>query len=204
MYSFRNNHEEQLTTSTTSAVKRQSLKRKLEQDFEQQQREDRKPFAIDSSDVASQDLEQEICVHVEILNSKLTSSESDRAQAKAAAHQIAEIAKNDDSVELIVECDDVPALVKHLRAPFPLTEGDVNYEHEVEKRAAAGSLRTLAETFLHVSVLAQISQVLKDPTVSKEVLKQSARVYHQVLNYPLSIVIFILLILLSGLALSRR
>ncbi|KAM7254159.1 hypothetical protein ACFE04_031841 [Oxalis oulophora] len=150
------NHEEQLTTSTTSAVKRRSLKRKLEQDFEQQQREDRKPFAIDSSDVASQDLEQEIRVHVDILNSKLTSSESDRALAKAAAHQIAEIAKNDDWVELIVECDAVPALVKHLRAPSQLTEGDVNYEHEVEKvcafaigllavkRAAAGSLRTLA------------------------------------------------------------
>lgn len=45
----------------------------------------------------------------------------------------------DDIANVIVDCQVVPALVKHLRSPAPLVEGDSNpipFEHEVEKGCA--------------------------------------------------------------------
>lgn len=70
---------------------RRSLKRKLEQDFEE--KPDRK-VSIVESDATQQDLVQDIRAQIDILNSKFSSDETDRAAAKTASHALVEFAKN--------------------------------------------------------------------------------------------------------------
>lgn len=77
-------HHEQPTNSA-----RRSLKRKLEEDFE----EDRKIVSLLSHD-AHQDLVREVKDQVEILDSVFSSTEADRASAKRAIHVLSELAKN--------------------------------------------------------------------------------------------------------------
>ncbi|KAK6239205.1 hypothetical protein QUC31_004674 [Theobroma cacao] len=115
---------------------RRSLKRKLEQDLEEG-KADRCKVPVVESRLTHQDLLHEVRLYVGLLNSTLSFSKADRAAAKRATHFLSELAKNEDIVNLIVECDAVPALVKHLQTPPPLREGDaMPLEHEVEKGSA--------------------------------------------------------------------
>ncbi|XP_047941932.1 ARM REPEAT PROTEIN INTERACTING WITH ABF2-like isoform X2 [Salvia hispanica] len=82
-----------------------------------------------------QDLMRDVQAQVEILD-----SEHDRASAVNAIHVLSELAKNEDMVNLIVDCKAVPVLVKHLQTPPLLLRdgegGSRSYEYEVEKRSA--------------------------------------------------------------------
>lgn len=109
------------------------MKRKLEGDFE----DDRKVSSHD--DDAHQDLASEVRTQVEILDSTFSSTEADRASAKTAIHVLCELAKNEEIVNVVVDCGAVPALVKHLQVPSLGNQGDggqMPYEHEVEKGSA--------------------------------------------------------------------
>ncbi|KAJ8547528.1 hypothetical protein K7X08_011114 [Anisodus acutangulus] len=126
-----NHHKHTERSSTTSG--RRSLKRKLDEDLE----DDRNV----ASDDTQQDLAREVRTQVEILESSCSSSESDRASSKRAIHVLSELAKNEEIVNVIVDCGAVPALVQHLQAPpyVSESEGEGNqmpYEHEVEKGSA--------------------------------------------------------------------
>lgn len=117
-----------------SLPERKGQKRKLDQDDVE---EDHREISAPSAD-ARQALLSEVSAQVHILNSTFSWSESDRAAAKRATHVLAELAKNEEVVNVIVEGDAVPALVKHLQPP-PSGENDRSsnpYEHEVEKGSA--------------------------------------------------------------------
>ncbi|XP_027115643.1 ARM REPEAT PROTEIN INTERACTING WITH ABF2 [Coffea eugenioides] len=118
----------------SSSAARRSLKRKLDEDFE----DDRKIEALSPPD-AHQDLVREVRTQVQILDSTFSSIEADRASSKRAIQILSELAKNEEIVNVIVDCGAVPALVRHLQAPPPVREGDSAprpYEHEVEKGSA--------------------------------------------------------------------
>ncbi|XP_023539244.1 ARM REPEAT PROTEIN INTERACTING WITH ABF2-like [Cucurbita pepo subsp. pepo] len=111
---------------------RKGHKRKLEEEFEEE-----RGISVPTGD-AKRALLSEVSAQVEILNSTFSWKESDRAAAKRATHVLAELAKNEEVVNVIVEGGAVPALVKHLQAP-PIVEGDRSlkpFEHEVEKGSA--------------------------------------------------------------------
>ncbi|KAL6500476.1 hypothetical protein OROHE_025842 [Orobanche hederae] len=79
---------------------------------------------------------------VEILDSAFSPSEKDRLAAKNAIAVLSDLARNEDNVNVIVDCAAVPRLVRHLQAPPLPREGDVDpipFEHEVVK----GSVFTL-------------------------------------------------------------
>ncbi|RWR76770.1 arm repeat protein interacting with ABF2 isoform X2 [Cinnamomum micranthum f. kanehirae] len=80
----------------------------------------------------------EISAQVSILNNTFSSNESDRSAAKRAAHVLAELAKNEDVVNMIVDGGAVPALVRQLQAPpvADMGRAQVAFEHEVEKGCA--------------------------------------------------------------------
>ncbi|KAM3735288.1 hypothetical protein ACB098_10G077700 [Castanea mollissima] len=127
-----------MVLSKVTTAKR-SLKRKLEPEFEDRGEDDRKVFVSEPRDASDRDLVPDILAQISVLNSALSSFEADRAAAKSAAASIAELAKNEDIVDIIVECGAVPALVKHLQVPAVVREGDSDlrpYEHEVEKGSA--------------------------------------------------------------------
>ncbi|XP_050236479.1 ARM REPEAT PROTEIN INTERACTING WITH ABF2-like [Mercurialis annua] len=123
---------------------RRSVKRKLEQEFHEERdpAHKRTAISIDVDDVVDddvrEDLAREIHAHVDVLNSNFSSVEADRGAAKRAVNLLAQLAKNEEVVNLIVECGAVPALVTHLKAPPPLRGESVpkRYEHEVEKESA--------------------------------------------------------------------
>lgn len=111
---------------------RKGQKRKLEEDDD-----DEREISYPSED-AHRVLLCEVSTQVTILNTTCSWSEADRATAKRATHALAELAKNEEFVNYIVDGGAVPALVKHLCAP-PWSEGDVDskpFEHEVEKGSA--------------------------------------------------------------------
>ncbi|KAL0548268.1 hypothetical protein IC582_012716 [Cucumis melo] len=111
---------------------RKGHKRKLEEEFEEE-----REISVPTGD-AKQAILTEVSDQVEILNSTFSWKEADRAAAKRATHVLAELAKNEEVVNVIVEGGAVPALVKHLQAP-PTIEGDRSlkpFEHEVEKGSA--------------------------------------------------------------------
>ncbi|KAJ6794270.1 ARM REPEAT PROTEIN INTERACTING WITH ABF2 [Iris pallida] len=93
---------------------------------------------------SEQTLEEEIETQVEVLRRCFSWVEADRAAAKRATHVLAELAKNEDFVNEIVEGEAVPALVRHLQEPPPppaATSGGASgaerpFEHEVEKGSA--------------------------------------------------------------------
>ncbi|KAF2285373.1 hypothetical protein GH714_003282 [Hevea brasiliensis] len=114
---------------------RKGQKRKLEEEIEEE-RQEISP-AVPFGD-ARQALLYEVAAQVNILNSTFSWNEADRAAAKRATHVLAEFAKNEELVNVIVEGGAVPALVKHLQAPQS-SEADRNpkpFEHEVEKGSA--------------------------------------------------------------------
>ncbi|XP_062085796.1 ARM REPEAT PROTEIN INTERACTING WITH ABF2-like [Humulus lupulus] len=118
---------------------RKSLKRKLDQDFQEeldQQSSDRK-----ISSVAPHDAHQDLLREVRSLIGILGSADSDRAASKRATHALCELAKNEEIVNVIVDCGAVPVLVKHLQtsllSPGRGVEGAPRpYEHEVERNGA--------------------------------------------------------------------
>ncbi|KAI4373963.1 hypothetical protein MLD38_012018 [Melastoma candidum] len=122
-----------------SGSRRKGQKRKLD-DPHQLPPQPSAPVDLDRpSDLASsadgrRSLLAEVDTHVAVLHD----SGSDRAAVKRATHVLAELAKNEEIVNLIVEGGAVPALVKHLVAPS--AEGDrsisTQFEHEVEKGCA--------------------------------------------------------------------
>ncbi|CAI9107837.1 OLC1v1007306C1 [Oldenlandia corymbosa var. corymbosa] len=119
----------------SSSAARRSLKRKLDEDFD----DDRKIDAALSPRYDQQDLARDIRTQVEILQSSFSSAEADRAAAKRAIQMLSDLAKNEEMVNIIVECGAVPPLVRHLQSPEPVSEGYCTpkpYEHEVEKGSA--------------------------------------------------------------------
>ncbi|KAL5701840.1 hypothetical protein ACHQM5_027133 [Ranunculus cassubicifolius] len=121
-------HEEQ-----SHHPERKGQKRKLEEDFDEEQQHE---ISLSSPD-GHKALLNDVNVQVNFLNSAFSWKEIDRSVAKRATHVLAELAKN-DVVNIIVEGGAVPALVKHLQAP-PVLSGDSDFkpfEHEVEKGSA--------------------------------------------------------------------
>ncbi|KAH9765141.1 ARM REPEAT PROTEIN INTERACTING WITH ABF2 [Citrus sinensis] len=128
-----------------SVPERKGQKRKLDEETvigdeqqQMQQREISSSSAGTSSSDARQALLSEVSAQVNVLNTTFSWLEADRAAAKRATHVLAELAKNEEVVNWIVEGGAVPALVKHLQAP-PTSEADRNlkpFEHEVEKGSA--------------------------------------------------------------------
>lgn len=130
-------HMENLKRSehSSSSGSKKSLKRKLDQEFE----EDRSRVGSPSAEDARQDIILEVRTQVEILGASFSSTEPDRAASKLAIQILSELAKNEEIVNLIVDCGAVPALVQHLQLPPPTREGDsgpIPYAHEVEKGSA--------------------------------------------------------------------
>ncbi|XAR57218.1 hypothetical protein NMG60_11025279 [Bertholletia excelsa] len=121
-----------------SSSERKGQKRKLEEELD-----DDREFASSSGAGAGDDsqhahLSEEVLAQVSILNATFSWKEADRASAKRATHVLAELAKNEEVVNVIVDGGAVPALVKHLQAP-PLGEVENSpkpFEHEVEKGSA--------------------------------------------------------------------
>ncbi|KAK9287751.1 hypothetical protein L1049_016191 [Liquidambar formosana] len=112
---------------------RKGQKRKLEEELD-----DEREISLQSGD-ARQALLSEVSAQVNVLTSTYSWKEADRAAAKRATHVLAELAKNEEVVNVIVDGGAVPALVKHLQSP-PLTSenerGAKPFEHEVEKGSA--------------------------------------------------------------------
>ncbi|XP_057959325.1 ARM REPEAT PROTEIN INTERACTING WITH ABF2 isoform X2 [Malania oleifera] len=116
-----------------SLPERKGQKRKLEEEIETDREK-----SLPAGD-AHQALLCEIRAQVKVLNTSFSWKEADRAAAKRATHVLAELAKNEDIVNVIVDGGAVPALVKHLQAPAPLNDCDRSpkpFEHEVEKGSA--------------------------------------------------------------------
>lgn len=128
-----------------SVPERKGQKRKLDEETvigdeqqQMQQREISSSSAGTSSSDARQALLSKVSAQVNVLNTTFSWLEADRAAAKRATHVLAELAKNEEVVNWIVEGGAVPALVKHLQAP-PTSEADRDlkpFEHEVEKGSA--------------------------------------------------------------------
>ncbi|XP_020978951.1 ARM REPEAT PROTEIN INTERACTING WITH ABF2-like isoform X1 [Arachis stenosperma] len=115
---------------------RKGQKRKLEDEFEEDHHQISTPPTGDARDAILADVQEQ----VSILNSTFSWKESDRAAAKRATHALADLAKNEEVVNVIVEGGAIPALVQHLQAPL-VTEEDLvqkllPFEHEVEKGSA--------------------------------------------------------------------
>ncbi|KAG9157259.1 hypothetical protein Leryth_004918 [Lithospermum erythrorhizon] len=120
------------SSSSSTSTSRRSLKRKLDEDFEDNTNNN-------NNSIESHDLALKVRAQVVILDSTFSQIESDRAAAKRAIHFLSQLAKNEEEVNLIVDCGAVPALVRHLKAPPPVREGGhapMPYEHEVEKGSA--------------------------------------------------------------------
>lgn len=132
-----------------SVPERKGQKRKLDEETvigdeqqQQQQQQQQREISPSSAGTSSSDARQallcEVSAQVNVLTNTFSWLEADRAAAKRATHVLAELAKNEEVVNWIVEGGAVPALVKHLQAP-PTNEADRNskpFEHEVEKGSA--------------------------------------------------------------------
>ncbi|TYH03873.1 hypothetical protein ES288_A09G253200v1 [Gossypium darwinii] len=153
---------------------RKGQKRKLEEEI-QEDREISLPTGA-----ARRALLAEVTAQVTVLESAFTWRESDRSAAKRATHVLAELAKNEEVVNVIVEGGAVPALVKHLQAP-PCEDRDRSpkpFEHEVEK-GSAFALGLLAVKPEHqqlivdsgaLSHLVNLLRRYKDSSISRAVI----------------------------------
>ncbi|XP_062231321.1 ARM REPEAT PROTEIN INTERACTING WITH ABF2-like isoform X2 [Phragmites australis] len=86
-------------------------------------------------------LAREVRTQVDVLLRCSSWRHADRAAAKRATHVLAELAKNEEVVNVIVEGGAVPALVHHLEEPAAVAAAQEQQlprplEHEVEKGAA--------------------------------------------------------------------
>uniref|UniRef100_A0A804KR94 Uncharacterized protein n=1 Tax=Musa acuminata subsp. malaccensis TaxID=214687 RepID=A0A804KR94_MUSAM len=112
-----------------------------------------------------QALAREVRAKVQVLERTFSWRFADRAAAKRATHILAELAKDEKVVNVIVEEGAVPALVKHLQEPPPLlgsegsaNEGERPFEHEVEK----GSAFALGLLAVKVSAVPEHQQLIVD------------------------------------------
>ncbi|KAJ8899363.1 hypothetical protein K2173_018337 [Erythroxylum novogranatense] len=139
---------------------RRSLKRKLDNDFEDRQSLDNGGDSVE----ARRDLARVLQGQVHILNSSFSSLEADRAAAKRATYFFSQLAKNEEIVNLIVDSGAVPALVMHLQPP-PVSRvdgGSIPYEHEVEKGSAfaLGLLAVKPEHQQHIADAGALSHLV--------------------------------------------
>ncbi|KAL4296698.1 hypothetical protein GQ457_12G003220 [Hibiscus cannabinus] len=165
---------------------RKGQKRKLEEEI-QEGRE----ISLPTGD-ARRALLAEVTAQVTVLESAFSWRESDRAAAKRATHVLAELAKNEEVVNVIVEGGAVPALVKHLQAP-PCDDGDLSpkpFEHEVEK-GSAFALGLLAvkpehqQLIVDSGALSHLVNLLhrnKDSSISRAVISVIRRAADAVTN----------------------
>ncbi|KAJ4849009.1 hypothetical protein Tsubulata_033336 [Turnera subulata] len=127
---------------------RRSLKRKLEQQFQNDQPNHKTSRINSDSDSETEsviahpyeteaDLARDLRDQVSVLNSAASSSasQSDRAAAKRAIRLISEVAKNEKLVDLVIDSGAVPVLVTHLQSPSIL-EGLEPCDYEVKKWSA--------------------------------------------------------------------
>lgn len=75
--------------------------------------------------------------HLQTLARHFSWRKADRAAVKRSLHALADFAKRDEDIDILVDEGAVVALVRHLEAPLIVEgEGPIAYEHEVEKEAA--------------------------------------------------------------------
>ncbi|KAL2324379.1 hypothetical protein Fmac_023437 [Flemingia macrophylla] len=113
---------------------RKGQKRKLDDEHHDERQISAAPPTAHERAALLSDVSQQ----VNILESTFTWREADRSAAKRATHALADLAKNEEVVNVIVEGGAIPALVKHLQAP-PLSDRvqkPFPCEHEVEKGSA--------------------------------------------------------------------
>ncbi|CAI8590146.1 unnamed protein product [Vicia faba] len=123
-------------------------KRKLEEDSQHDSQISLPPTG-DAQDALISDVNQ----HVSNLLSTFSWNESDRASAKRATHALADLAKNEEVVNVIVEGGAVPALIKHLQPP-PLPEHAVPKPEHQQLIVDNGALKHLVDLLKrHNSVL---------------------------------------------------
>lgn len=85
----------------------------------------------------SDSLTLDVQAHVATLKESLSAQENSRTAARRAAHSIAEYAKQEENVDVIVQEGAIEALVPHLSPPSGVDSGrSVACEWEVEKDAA--------------------------------------------------------------------
>ncbi|KAK2363660.1 ARM REPEAT PROTEIN INTERACTING WITH ABF2 [Trifolium repens] len=87
------------------------------------------------------DLPVDISKRIHFLNSAFSSSDSDRSSARSAVFVLTEFAKDEDIVDVIVDCGAVPALVKVLETANTVVIGDGDchvdrHLYEMEKDCA--------------------------------------------------------------------
>ncbi|CAH9132738.1 unnamed protein product [Cuscuta epithymum] len=126
-------HSERCSSSSSGT----SLKRKREEGLEEDPSTTDSPSAEDSL----QDLVLEVRAQVEILESSLSRAELDRSSSTRAIHVLSELAKNEDFVNVIVDCGAVPVLVRNLKLQEPVPgrerdSGSIQHAHEVERGSA--------------------------------------------------------------------
>ncbi|CAL9230111.1 unnamed protein product [Arabidopsis halleri] len=119
----------------TTRLAARNLKRKLSQNT------DVAPIVTQFIDVDDEHLDLVVAIrrHVEVLNSSFSDPDFDREAVNEAAADIADLAKIDENVEIIVENGAIPALVKYLECPWPLeVGGDVpnSCDHKLERDCA--------------------------------------------------------------------
>ncbi|KAK7336752.1 hypothetical protein VNO77_17298 [Canavalia gladiata] len=118
---------------------RRSLKRKLEEDFTEDQR-DRKKMPFIASQQSVVDFNAEVLQEVSLLNSSSDPKAVKKAVDALSLLNFFMICFLEDNVDSLTKCGAVPALVRHLEGPCFL-EDDANnviqsYEYEVEKGCA--------------------------------------------------------------------
>ncbi|KAK8684814.1 hypothetical protein V6N13_040830 [Hibiscus sabdariffa] len=165
---------------------RKGQKRKLEEEIQEG-----RGISLPTGD-ARRALLAEVTAQVTVLESAFSWRESDRAAAKRATHVLAELAKNEEVVNVIVEGGAVPALVKHLQGP-PCDDGDLSpkpFEHEVEK-GSAFALGLLAvkpehqQLIVDSGALSHLVNLLhrhKDSSISRAVISVIRRAADAVTN----------------------
>ncbi|PKA54839.1 arm repeat protein interacting with ABF2 [Apostasia shenzhenica] len=109
-------------------------------------------------------LARQVKDQVEVLERSFSWRRADREAAKNATHALADLAKNEELVNVIVENGAVPALVRHLQEPTPLPRdggcgGERHYEHDVEKGSAfaLGLLAVKVIKFLTIAMRDSVS-----------------------------------------------
>ncbi|KAL3644869.1 hypothetical protein CASFOL_010049 [Castilleja foliolosa] len=113
--------------SLASSPSRRSLKRKLGEEFD----------GDESPQDSHRDLVRKVRAQIEILNSSFSPDEKDRLAAKNAISVLSDLARNEDKVNVIVDCGAVPALIRYLQTPQLAREGYIDpTEYEVEKGSA--------------------------------------------------------------------
>ncbi|XP_077218307.1 ARM repeat protein interacting with ABF2 isoform X2 [Tasmannia lanceolata] len=124
---------------------RKGQKRKLEEEAieeeEEDDEEDEEEHEISDNSNSPDARHALICkirAQVHILNTTFSWNHIDRSTARDSVHILANLAKNEEVVNVIVDAGAVPALVRHLLAPPLLREIDSQklFEHEVEKGSA--------------------------------------------------------------------